>query len=104
MILALMMVMTVSANAFIYKDARKEALFLSDKMAYELSLTTDQYEAVYEISLGSPFTTTINGASSSSTAPRRTRHTRVNMPTDRPTSMPTASTQSPFPLITTMLR
>lgn len=46
MILALMMVMTVTANAIIYKDARKEALFLSDKMAYELSLTTDQYEAV----------------------------------------------------------
>lgn len=46
-----MMVMTVSANAMIYKDARKEALFLSDKMAYELSLTTDQYEAVYEINL-----------------------------------------------------
>ena len=42
MILGLMMVMTVSANAFIYKDDRKEALFLSDKMAYELSLTSDQ--------------------------------------------------------------
>ena len=51
MILALMMVMTVTANAIVYKDARKEALFLSDKMAYELSLTTDQYEAVYEINL-----------------------------------------------------
>ena len=32
MILGLMMVMTVSANAFIYKDARKEALFLSDNL------------------------------------------------------------------------
>ena len=32
MILALMTVMTVTANAFIYKDARKEALFLSDKV------------------------------------------------------------------------
>ena len=41
MILALMMVMTVTANAIVYKDVRKEALFLSDKMAYELSLTTD---------------------------------------------------------------
>ena len=51
MILALMMVMTVTADAIIYKDARKETHFLSDKMAYELSLTTDQYEAVYEINL-----------------------------------------------------
>ena len=51
MILAVMMVMTISANAMSYNAAKHEALFLSDKMAYELSLTTDQYEAVYEINL-----------------------------------------------------
>ena len=34
-----------------YDDARREALFLSDKMAYELGLTDAQYEAVYEINL-----------------------------------------------------
>lgn len=50
-LLAVMMVMTVSANALKYKSARSEALFLSDKMAYELSLTEEQYEAVYEINL-----------------------------------------------------
>ena len=34
-----------------FSKARKEALFLSDKMAYELSLSLSQYEAVYEINL-----------------------------------------------------
>lgn len=34
-----------------YEEARREALFLSDKMAYELGLTTAQYAAVYEINL-----------------------------------------------------
>jgi hypothetical protein len=51
MILAMMMVMTISANAMNYTAAKNEALFLSDKMAYELNLTAAQYEAVYEINL-----------------------------------------------------
>ena len=51
MILAVMMVMTISANAMSYNTAKHEALFLSDKMAYELNLTAAQYEAVYEINL-----------------------------------------------------
>ena len=38
MILAVMMVMTISANAMSYNAAKHEALFLSDKMAYELNL------------------------------------------------------------------
>ena len=46
-----MMVMTISANAMSYNAAKNEALFLSDKMAYELNLTAAQYEAVYEINL-----------------------------------------------------
>ena len=50
-ILAVMMVMTISANAMSYNAAKHEALFLSDKMAYELNLTAAQYEAVYEINL-----------------------------------------------------
>ena len=49
--LAMMMVMTISANAMSYKTAKSEALFLSDKMAYELNLTDAQYDAVYEINL-----------------------------------------------------
>ena len=51
MILAVMMVMTISANAMNYNAAKNEALFLSDKMAYELNLTAAQYEAIYEINL-----------------------------------------------------
>lgn len=42
---------TVSASAMSYEQARNEALFLTDKMAYELNLTEDQYEAAYEINL-----------------------------------------------------
>ena len=49
--LAMMMVMTITANAMSYKAAKNEALFLSDKMAYELNLTDVQYDAVYEINL-----------------------------------------------------
>ena len=49
--LAIMMVMTITANAMSYTAAKNEALFLSDKMAYELNLTAAQYEDVYEINL-----------------------------------------------------
>ena len=42
---------TVSANAMSYKQAREQALFLTDKMAYELNLNEEQYDAVYEINL-----------------------------------------------------
>ena len=51
MFMALLMVMTISANAMSYTQAKSEALYLSDKMAYELNLTDAQYEAVYEINL-----------------------------------------------------
>lgn len=48
---AILMVITVTAKALSYDVARSEALFLSDKMAYELNLSPSQYEAVYEINL-----------------------------------------------------
>ncbi len=53
MIFALMVMLTatVSASAMSYEQARNEALFLTDKMAYELNLTDAQYEAAYEINL-----------------------------------------------------
>lgn len=51
MIMAMMMVMTITANAMSYSQAKNEALFLSDKMAHELRLTDAQYDAVYEINL-----------------------------------------------------
>jgi len=47
LVMAMMMVMTISVNAMSYTVAKNEALFLSDKMAYELNLTDAQYEAVY---------------------------------------------------------
>ena len=39
----------VQANAMSHERAQAEALFLTDKMAYELNLTNAQYDAVYEI-------------------------------------------------------
>jgi len=44
MIMAMMMVMTISAKAMSYNAAKHEALILSDKMAYELNLTNAQYD------------------------------------------------------------
>lgn len=38
-------------NAMPYQQAREQALFLTDKMAYELNLNDQQYEAAYEINL-----------------------------------------------------
>ncbi len=46
-----MLTIAVSASAMSYEQARNEALFLTDKMAYELNLTDAQYEAAYEINL-----------------------------------------------------
>ena len=49
--LTTLFMMAVSTNAMSYEQARNEALFLTDKMAYELNLTDDQYEAAYEVNL-----------------------------------------------------
>lgn len=51
MILAMMIAIATSASAMSYREARNYALFLTDKMAYELNLTNNQYEAAYEINL-----------------------------------------------------
>ena len=40
-----------SAHSMSYEQARAQALFLTDKMAYELNLTEEQYEAAFEINL-----------------------------------------------------
>ena len=50
-ILTALLSMTIGADAMSYRQAREQALFLTDKMAYELNLTDDQYEAAYEINL-----------------------------------------------------
>ena len=46
-----MMTIVVSASAMSYSQAREQALFLTDKMAYELNLNDEQYEAAFEINL-----------------------------------------------------
>lgn len=46
-----LLTLTVNANAMSYSQARDQALFLTDKMAYELNLTEEQYEAAYEVNL-----------------------------------------------------
>ena len=51
MLIAVMMTIVTSASAITYSQAKDQALFLADKMAYELNLTDDQYEAAYEINL-----------------------------------------------------
>lgn len=52
-LLTLIAVLTMAgqASAMSYEQARREALFLTDKMAYELNLSDAQYEAAYEINL-----------------------------------------------------
>lgn len=46
-----LLTITVLASAMTYEQAREQALFLTDKMAYELNLSQEQYEAAYEINL-----------------------------------------------------
>lgn len=48
-VVALLTATVFQASAMSTARARSEALFLTDKMAYELNLTDAQYEAVYEI-------------------------------------------------------
>ena len=50
-LVAMFMMTITSASAMSYEQARQQALFLTDKMAYELNLTDDQYEAAYEVNL-----------------------------------------------------
>lgn len=50
-LVAMFMMTFTSASAMSYEQARQQALFLTDKMAYELNLTDDQYEAAYEVNL-----------------------------------------------------
>ena len=49
-ILALTLI-SITTFGMSYERARENALFLTDKMAYELDLTEEQYEAAYEVNL-----------------------------------------------------
>ena len=49
--MALLLTVALSTMAMSYEQARDRALFLTDKMAYELNLNDEQYEAAYEVNL-----------------------------------------------------
>ena len=49
--MALLLAVALSTMAMSYEQARDRALFLTDKMAYELNLNDEQYEAAYEVNL-----------------------------------------------------
>lgn len=49
--LVILLTAVINTNAMPYQQAREQALFLTDKMAYELNLNNEQYEAAYEINL-----------------------------------------------------
>lgn len=51
LLITALVALTFQAKAMSYEQARERALFLTDKMAYELNLTDAQYEAAYEINL-----------------------------------------------------
>lgn len=51
LIFAVMALGVLAAHAIPFEEARREALFLTDKMAYELNVNEAQYEALYEINL-----------------------------------------------------
>lgn len=49
--LVVFLALSATSNAMSYSQAREQALFLTDKMAYELNFTEEQYDAAYEINL-----------------------------------------------------
>ena len=49
-LLAALLSVTVG-RAMDYEEARQRAWFLTDKMAYELNLTPEQYDRAYEVNL-----------------------------------------------------
>ena len=51
MTLTLMLTIAATGHAMSYEEASNEALFLTDKMAYELDMTAEQYDAAYRINL-----------------------------------------------------
>lgn len=50
-ILITLLTLTTATKAMSYSQAREQALFLTDKMAYELNLNEEQYDAAYEVNL-----------------------------------------------------
>lgn len=51
LLILVLMLTVLSIKAMSYDEARERAWFLTDKMAYELNLTAEQYERAYQINL-----------------------------------------------------
>ena len=51
LLMTMFLAATLTMNALPIDEAQREALFLTDKMAYELDLTEEQYELAYEVNL-----------------------------------------------------
>ena len=61
MTFAMMVTIVTSATAMTFNEAREHALFLTDKMSYELGLSPTQVDNVYEINLDYIISVAING-------------------------------------------
>lgn len=72
MIMVTLLAMATTTKAMTYAQAREQALFLTDKMAYELNLTEEQYEAAYEINFD--YLMQIRGTGNVYAAPWRQRN------------------------------
>ncbi len=69
--LALMVTIVTSAAAMTFDEAREHALFLTDKMTYELGLSSIQANNVYEINLDYIISVAIHGERLSTCQSRR---------------------------------
>ena len=72
MLMVTLLAMATTTKAMTYAQAREQALFLTDKMAYELNLTEEQYEAAYEINFD--YLMQIRGTGNVYAAPWRQRN------------------------------
>ena len=72
MMMVTLLAIATTTKAMTYAQAREQALFLTDKMAYELNLTEEQYEAAYEINFD--YLMQISGTGNVYAAPWRQRN------------------------------
>lgn len=69
--MALMVAIVTSAAAMTFNEAREHAMFLTDKMSYELGLSPTQLNNVYEINLDFVIAAAIRGERLSTCLSRR---------------------------------
>ena len=69
--MVLMVAIVTSASAMTFNEAREHAMFLTDKMSYELGLSPTQLNNVYEINLDFVMAAAIRGERLSTCLSRR---------------------------------